>query len=171
MIEGTDTRPNGQSESDYPSVYNRIERPTLEQNQQVDSITKIAPDSRKEVGCETFGTHNGFGDADKPGLETNNSVASERSGGARAPDAIDTSNDPAKRGKVEPTPETKFNSEDNIKRGKIESSTNTESSPESESKRGRVTNTDVDPNTFKVANDTSNSAASSSTGMSTNSIT
>lgn len=92
-------------------------------------------------------------------------------GGARAPDVIDTSNDPAKRGKVESAPETKFNSEDNVKRGKIESSPNTEPSPESEPKRGRVANTDVDTNTFKVANDTNNAAVSSSAGMSTNSIT
>lgn len=98
-------------------------------------------------------------------------VTSTTGGGARAPDVIDTSNDLAKRGKVESAPETKFNSEDNVKRGKIESSPNTEPSPESEPKRGRVANTDVDPNTFKVANDTSKSAASSSTGMSTSSIT
>ena len=58
VIEGTDPRPNGQLESDFPSVYNRIERPALEQNQQVNSIVYLDPYTKNQSGCETFGTHN-----------------------------------------------------------------------------------------------------------------
>lgn len=54
VIEGTDPRPNGQSEGDYPSVYNRIERPTLEQNPNITSITYINPANGETTGVESL---------------------------------------------------------------------------------------------------------------------
>ena len=54
VIEGSDPRPNGQAESDYPSVYNRIEHPALEQNQKVTSITHIDPCTKQITGVEFF---------------------------------------------------------------------------------------------------------------------
>ncbi len=67
VVEGIDPRPNGQSEKDFPSVYNRIEHPALEQNPQVNSITKIDPYTRNETGCETFDTRNNSRDIDLKG--------------------------------------------------------------------------------------------------------
>lgn len=57
VIEGTDLRPNGQSERDYPNVYNRIEHPALEQNHNVNSITHIDPYTRKASEVELFNQH------------------------------------------------------------------------------------------------------------------
>ena len=54
VIEGTDPRPNGQAESDYPSVYNRIEHPVLEQNHNVNSITHVDPHTRQQTEVELF---------------------------------------------------------------------------------------------------------------------
>ena len=89
VIEGSDLRPNGQLEKDYPSVYNRIEHPALEQNQHVDGITKIDPYTRNQTGYETFDTHNRLSDVSneesfKNGAQT---VVSEKGGGARAPNS------------------------------------------------------------------------------------
>lgn len=53
VIEGTDLRPNGQYEKDYPSVYNRIERPTLEQNAKVTSLTIVNPSNGKTISVES----------------------------------------------------------------------------------------------------------------------
>ena len=54
VIEGKDLRPNGQTESEFPSTYNRIEHPALEQNQNVNSIIHIDPKSREQTAIETF---------------------------------------------------------------------------------------------------------------------
>ncbi len=78
VIEGTDLRPNGQSEKDYPSIYNQIERPTLEQNQQVNCITQIDPFTRNQTGSESFDTHNKSRDIDE-------ATDSGRSEGLHAP--------------------------------------------------------------------------------------
>ena len=57
VIEGTDLRLNGQAECDYPSVYNRIEHPALEQNQNVNSISHIDPYTRQQTKVEVFNRH------------------------------------------------------------------------------------------------------------------
>lgn len=55
VIEGSDPRPNGQSEQDYPNVYNRVEHPTLEDNPNVNQIQGIDPKTREETGKEVRG--------------------------------------------------------------------------------------------------------------------
>lgn len=54
VIAGSDPRPNGQSEADFPSTYNRIEHPALEQNPHVNSIIHVSPDNGQQTGCEKF---------------------------------------------------------------------------------------------------------------------
>lgn len=53
VIDGKDIRPNGQAESDYPCVYNRIEHPALENNDNVNNIIHIDPESRKTTAVES----------------------------------------------------------------------------------------------------------------------
>lgn len=52
VIDGSDPRPNGQSEAEYQSIYNRIEHPALEKNQDVNSITHVDPYTRRVTGVE-----------------------------------------------------------------------------------------------------------------------
>lgn len=59
VIEGIDPRPNGQSERDFPSVYNRIEHPALEQNENVCSITHIDPYTKQQTEIESFNRSQG----------------------------------------------------------------------------------------------------------------
>lgn len=87
VIEGADLRPNGQSESEYPSVYNRIEHPALEQNQQVNSITQIDPYTRSQTGYESFDTHKSNDKSTTPFQ-----AESAGGGGARAPDKNERGN-------------------------------------------------------------------------------
>ena len=54
-IEGSDPRPNGQAEQDYPHTYNRVEHPTLDDKTDVNSITAIDPKTREETGKEVRG--------------------------------------------------------------------------------------------------------------------
>ena len=54
VIDGTDPRPNGQAECDFPSTYNRIEHHALEQNQNVNSITHVDPYTRQPTEIESF---------------------------------------------------------------------------------------------------------------------
>lgn len=84
VIEGTDPRPNGQSESDYPSVYNRIEHPALEQNQNVNGITHINPSDGKITDYEPIDHKNTCQDASESVGANSQIVASEN--GVRPPD-------------------------------------------------------------------------------------
>lgn len=70
VIEGTDSRPNGQSEKDYPSVYNCVEYPALVQNQNVTSITHIDPATRQQTGVEVFNRQRSIFVSSRTGDET-----------------------------------------------------------------------------------------------------
>lgn len=85
VIEGTDPRSNGQSESDFPSVYNRIEHPALEQNQNVNSITYINPSDGKVTGYEPINHKNTGQNPSEPTGINSQTVASETGGGSQAP--------------------------------------------------------------------------------------
>lgn len=88
VIEGSDPRPNGQLECDYPSVYNRIEHPSLEQNQNVSGIVHINPSDGKVTGFEPI-NHNNTGQnesAQNSGSSiSSGNVASTTGGGSHAP--------------------------------------------------------------------------------------
>ena len=58
VIDGSDPRQNGQSEKEYPCVYNRLEHPTLEQNEDVNSITHIDPKSQEATEVENLNHNN-----------------------------------------------------------------------------------------------------------------
>ena len=66
VVDGCDPRPNGQAEADFPSTYNRIERPALEKNQDVNSITHVDPCSKEVTGVEYLRRH---GHSDESGVE------------------------------------------------------------------------------------------------------
>lgn len=85
VIEGTDPRPNGQPESAFPSVYNRIERPALEENQNVSGITHINPFDGRETGYEPINHKNSEQNSFELTGTNSQSVAAELGGGSQAP--------------------------------------------------------------------------------------
>lgn len=54
VIDGKDPRPNGQAESEYPCVYNRIEHDALTSNANVNNIIHIDPESRTPTETESL---------------------------------------------------------------------------------------------------------------------
>lgn len=58
VIDGSDPRQNGQSEKEYPCIYNRLEQPTLKQNENVNSITHVDPKSQEVTEVENLNRDN-----------------------------------------------------------------------------------------------------------------